>query len=102
VTGTVTLESVNRSAEPFEWVAGRIGLGHSLADLRRYTARPTDRLEPPPWFTVDGVGATPPRSTMSWLVDLPTGVQGTTVVACVATAPARVWLVANIAVFARR
>jgi hypothetical protein len=102
VTGTVTLESVNRSDEPFEWVAGRIGLGHTLADLRRYTAHPTDRLEPPPWFAVDGVGTTPPRSDMTWLVDLPTGVDGRTVIACVAVAPARVWLAANVAVFARR
>jgi inosine-uridine nucleoside N-ribohydrolase len=98
--GPVVLDTVNRDAAQFEFVAGRLDDSHSLADLRRYASTIKAATRPPRWFTVDASGWTPPQSDMTWVVNLPTGTTGETVLACVSASPVRAAVVASLPVYA--
>jgi pyrimidine-specific ribonucleoside hydrolase len=100
VTGPMTVDTVNGSARPFTWIAGRLDPSHSFAELVRWALDPRHAGNAPGWFSVDATGDTPPRSRMSWQVVLPTGTTGTTIVACGTADPPQAWQVATIDVFA--
>jgi hypothetical protein len=100
LAGPVTIDSTNRSGVPFQWLAGHLDARHTLADLKRYARglRPPN-AQPPPWFTVDAGGETPPRSTMTWVVPFPLSTTGTSVLACATASPPAASIVATVAVF---
>jgi inosine-uridine nucleoside N-ribohydrolase len=101
--GEVVLDTVNRAQQPFQYAAGRLRSGRTVADLERYARRlRTATPEAPHWFTVDATGMTPPRSRLTWVPSLPTGTTGETVVVCAAPEPTRVWIAASLPVFASR
>jgi hypothetical protein len=99
--GEVTLDTVNRTAAPFQYVAGRVSQGHTLGELERHAKAVTATTQAPPWFTVDASGWIPPHSDMTWLADLPTGTSGETVLACTSPFPPRAWVAISLPVFAR-
>jgi pyrimidine-specific ribonucleoside hydrolase len=100
--GEVLIDTVNRTSAPFQFIAGRLDASHTLGDLERFAETVTEDTEAPPWFTPDASAWTPPRSDMTWRVDLPAGTTGETVLACATTAPPRAWVVTSLPVFAAR
>ena len=98
--GRVLLDTVNRSGTEMRFTAGRIDPRHSLAELQRFARSVTPSSEAPSWFTEDAGGLTPPHSTMTWVVNLPTGATGETVFACLRAAPLKAWVAASLPVFA--
>ena len=100
VSGTVVLDSVNRSPVTFQWIAGHLDARHTLGELRAYAARlRSANAEPPAWFTVDAAGETPPRSTMTWVVYVPLTTTGSAVIACATRSQPSASVVASISVF---
>ena len=102
VAGPIRVDSVNRSPQPFTWIAGRLDPGRPFRDLARWALDPSHAGALPPWFKLDASGETPPHSQMSWQADLPAGATGTTILACGTATPPRAWLVAKLSVFVSR
>jgi inosine-uridine nucleoside N-ribohydrolase len=88
-------DTVNDGARSFTYVLGRLSEGRTVADLRGYVrglgARP---WRPPVWFSTQASGATPPHSSMTWMVSA--NVPGD--MALVATMPAQTQVVTAVAV----
>ncbi len=100
--GEVLFDTVNRTASPMQLIAGRLDQGHTLRDLERFASAVTGDTKAPSWFTPDAAVWTPPRSEMTWRVNLRTGITGETVLACAATDPPRARVVTSLPVFAGR
>jgi hypothetical protein len=98
--GEVVIDTVNRTAAAFQFLAGRLDSAHTLGDLERFAETVTEDTEPPSWLTVDEAVWTPPHSAMTWRVDVHAGTTGETVLACATAEPPRAWVVASLPVFA--
>jgi inosine-uridine nucleoside N-ribohydrolase len=98
--GEVLIDTVNRTSGPFQFIAGRLDASRTVADLERFAETVTEDTEAPSWFTTDEAVWTPPRSAMTWRVELPAGTTGETVLACATNAPPRAWVVTSLPVFA--
>jgi hypothetical protein len=93
--GQGTFETVNDGSRSFTYVLGRLSEGRTVADLRRQVRALRGRTwRPPVWFSTQSTGATPPRSTMTWMVS--EAAPGD--LALVVTTPTRTEVVAAVAV----
>jgi hypothetical protein len=88
--GEILFDTVNRTASPMHFIAGRLDPQHTVRDLERFAETVTEDTEAPPWFTPDEAVWNPPRSQMTWRVNLRADTTGETVLACATMAPPRV------------
>jgi hypothetical protein len=92
-------ETVNNGSSALTYVLGRLIDGRTTSDLRRYVhALGGSGWRPPSWLQTLATGTTPPHSTMTWVVSVPTPGD----MALLATTATQTRVVAPIAVRAAR
>jgi hypothetical protein len=98
--GRVVVDTVNRTARPFQLVVTAIEPPHTLADLRAYVADLTaPPANPPTWLALQQASTVQPLTTQTWTMWAASPTSGSVVVACAFEAPPFAAIAKNVPVY---